>query len=419
MRKLVAAMAVVAPLVFAAPAAASCGDPGAEWERRAPEALSLDSARLQEAFDWATTRNSTTVAVYRHGCLAGESRLDAVTRGVQFDGWSMTKTVTAMLVGRAVTLERMDIDRPLAGLYPESDAEHGALRPRHLLTMTTGLHRNWVRELSPQYDRVRDALALPFDHRPGARWEYAQSPVSLLANTVERSVGRDLQDWAQAELFGPIGIPRDAWSWDRDRSGNTEGWAHLHMVNGAWARLGQLLLRDGRWGGRQLISSDYVNAMTTPGEVNKAYGFLLWLNGGGRYVLPNVEGEDTGTGPLVASGPSDMYLMAGSGEQRVFVIPSRDLVIVRLGERGSKEADTRVSVLTGRGGELDNELVRRVLRAVTDVPYEDPGPYAGSDLYLPPPDEGIVGDAQDPEHAAAGLGVGPKAPEGCTPVSCD
>jgi hypothetical protein len=114
-----------------------------------------------------------------------------------------------------------------------------------------------------------------------------------------------------------------------------------------------------------------------------------------------------------------MFLMAGSGEQRVYVIPSRDMVVVRLGERGSREADTRSSVWTGRGGELDNELVRRVLTAVTDVPYDDPGPYAGSDPYLPPADEGLVGDAQDPEEAAAGLGAGPRAPEGCNPVGCE
>ena len=291
----------------------------------------------------------------------------------------MTKTVTAMLVGRAVRLRKMRIDRPIGPRYPEADRRHAALRPRHLLTMTSGLHRNWVRELSPQENRVRDALSLPFDHRPGRFWEYGQSPVSLLANTVERSVGMDLQDWAQRELFGPIGIPRSAWSWERDRSGNTEGWAHLHMVNAAgpgWASC-SCAAAAGTAGGSSPRS--YVRKMLKPGKVNNAYGFLVWLNRGGTYTLPNVEGPDTGTGQIVASGPRDMYLMAGSGEQRVFVIPSRDLVIVRLGERGSRDLDTRISVWSGRGGEIDNELVRLVLRSVTDVPYDDPGPYAGSD----------------------------------------
>lgn len=423
MRGLIGAgVTVVLLAVLTTPAVAkpvSCGYPGAQWEQRSPAELKLDAARLQDALDWANLHTSASVAVYRRGCLAGASRLDALTGGVQFDGWSMTKSVTAMVVGRAVTLRRYDVERPLARLYPEADRAHGRLRARHLLTMTSGLHRNWVRELSPQYDRVRDALSLPFDHSPGAHWEYAQSAVTWLADSVGRATGGRIEDFAQRELFGRIGIARDAWTWDTDRSGHAEGWAHLHMRGGDWARLAHLMLRGGRWNGKQLISRAYVKKMLTPGKVNNAYGYLWWLNRGGRYVLPNVEGEDRGRGKLVASGPKDMFLAAGSGEQRMFVIPSRDLVIVRLGERGSREGDTRASVWTGRGGELDNELVRRVLRAVRDVPYEDPGAYKGSDVVLPPPDDGVAGDAHDPEQAVAGLGVGPAAPAGCTPVGCE
>jgi CubicO group peptidase (beta-lactamase class C family) len=403
-----------------ASAASGCGYPGGAWQSRSPEALDLNAGRLQDALDWANTHTSASVAVYRRGCLAGESRLDAITREQHLDGWSMTKSVTATLVGRAVALRKLRVNQPLRTLYPEADARHGSLKIRHLLTMTAGTHRNWVRDLAPQYDRVRDALSLPFDHVPGTHWEYQQSNVSLLLNAVQRAVGsNDVQQWAQRELFSRIGIARSDWEWDSDRSGNTEGWAHLKMTNAAWARVGQLLLRKGKWNGKQLIAKDYVKALIAPGKVNNAYGYLTWLNGGGTFVLPNVEGEDTGEGQLVTSGPRDMFLFAGSGEQRVFVIPSRELLIVRLGERGSREADTRASVWTGRGGELDNELVRRVLRAVTDVPYDDPGPYQGSDPYLPPPDSGIAGDARDPEGAAAGVGAGPQAPQGCDPTGCN
>jgi CubicO group peptidase (beta-lactamase class C family) len=408
------AAAVACAAALAPPATATpCAKPDAQrgWEQRSPGSLGMDARRLEEALDWATLHTSTTVAVYRHGCLAGESKLDHLTRGVKFDGWSMTKSVTALVAGRAARLGLYRPNAPLRKLYPAADRAHGALRPTHLLTMTAGTHRNWVRDLSPQYDRVADALSLPFDHRPGTHWEYQQSNVTWLLDSVERAVGAsDIQDWTQRNLFGPLGIEASDWTWDRDRSGNTEGWAHLHMVNSAWARLGQLMLNRGRWSGRRLIAKRWIRKMTTPGKVNNAYGYLTWLNRGGKYVLPNVEGEDRGTGKLVATGPRDMFLWAGSGEQRMFAIPSRGLMIVRLGDRGSREGDTRASVWTGRGGELDNELVRRVLRSVKDVPYADPGPYPGSDVFLPPPDEGIAGDATDWEHAAAGLGIGPHAP---------
>lgn len=418
-RTLLAALLVSA--VAAVPAVAQtrrCEDPGERWVRRPPAELGLDPERLQEALDWASTHTGASVAVYRHGCLARESRLDLATAQLPLDGWSMTKTVTALLVGRAVTLGLFDVDEPIGRLFPAADAEHAAITPRRLLTFTSGLRVNWGRDLAPQPDRVRDALSLPFDHQPGSAWQYHQSAVTLLAAAVERAVGEDLQAFAQRELFARVGIPRHFWSWERDRAGNTEGWAHLHMRGYGWARLGQLLLRGGTWRGARLIADDYMRAMTAPGAVNNAYGFLLWLNRGGSYVLPDVEGQDEGTGPLIASAPPDTLVMAGSGEQRVYAIPSRDMVIVRLGERGSREGDTRVSLWTGRGGEVDNEIVRRVLRAVTDVPYDDPGPYRGSELRLPPADTGVVGDATDVEEVLGGLGAGPRAPRGCSPAGC-
>jgi CubicO group peptidase (beta-lactamase class C family) len=409
MRKALTLAALVLVLVLAlAPAAAeasaSCGTPAGSWERRSPSELGLRADRLQDALDWATLHTSFSVAVYRHGCLAAESRLDPLTADQQLDGWSMTKTVTALLVGRAVTQRRLKLDRPIRRLYPEADSAHGSLTPRQLLTMTSGLHLNWVRDLTVGGDRIRDALSLPFDYQPGTHWEYQQSPVTLLANVVERAVGQDLQDFAQEQLFDPIGIRRGTWSWQRDRAGHTEGWAHLSMRNADWARLGHLVLRRGRWGRGQLISRKYVRQMLRPSRRNNAYGFLTWLNGRGRWVLPAVSGTDEGTGRVVPAAPWDLVFFAGLMEQRIYVIPSRDMVIVRLGVNGSREGDTRVSLWAGRGGELDHELMRRFMGAVEDVPYTDPGPYRGSDLFFPPLDRGLVADALDLEQVLAGLG---------------
>lgn len=424
----VASVIAIAPGLMGAPLASAkgpgkgpvgCAEPGVAWRTAAPDDVAVDASALQEALDWATLHTSASVVVVRHGCLIGSSRLDAVTSTQAFDGWSMTKTVTALLVGRAVSLGLVDIDQPIRSLIPEASGRHGDLTMRHLLTMSSGLHVNWVRDLAPQPDRVRDALSLGFDYEPGTTWQYAQSPVTLLAHAIERAAGVDLQAWAQQELFGRLGIAADAWTWERDRAGHTEGWAHLHMRAGDFARLGHLMLRGGVWNGQRLITKRYLRDALTGTAANPAYGFLVWLNNGGRYVLPDVEGPDEGTGPLVVSAPRDMYLMAGSGEQRTFVIPSRGMVIVRLGDRGSREADTRTSVWTGRGGELDNELIRRVLLAVKDVPYDDPGPYGGSELYLPPTDAGVIGDAQDVPHVLAGVGAGPEAPTGCSPIGCD
>lgn len=411
-------------LAVPAQAAGSCGTPGASWRAQSPGRLGLDAAKLQEALDFATQHSSETVLVLRHGCLAGSSRLDPVTSQLQLDGWSMTKSVTALLVGRAVSLGKLDIDRPIARLFPEADKAHGKITPRQLMHMASGLHLNWTRDFhgpSLQPDRVRDALSLPFDHKPGTYWEYHQSPVTLLGEVVTRSVRRDIQEFAQRELFSPIGISEGSWTWDRDRAGNTEAWAHLKMRSVDWARLGTLVLHGGRWNGKQLVSKTYMRQFSTSAPSNHAYGFLTWVNGRDSFVLPGTNGRDEGKGWLVPNAPKDSIIFAGQDEQRIYVIPSLDMVVVRLGQKGSREADMRVTFWTGRAGELDNGLLHRIKLAVTDKRLDTRDRYESAGFVMPSTErDSWHGSAiHDPLQTAAGAGAGPHAPEGCTPAGCD
>ncbi|HSW15409.1 MAG TPA: serine hydrolase [Solimonas sp.] len=396
-----------------------CTTPAGDWQRLDPAALELDAAKLQDALDWANLHTGLSVAVYRHGCMAMQSRLDSMTANVPLDGWSMTKTVVALLVGRAVTLGLVKLDEPIGRFYPEADAEHARLTLRQLMTETAGMQVNYLRELNPAMpDRVQDALSLPFEHEPGSTWEYAQTVVDLTLNVVERAAGRDVQEFAQQELFDPLGIQQGAYIWQRDRAGNSLGYAHLWMRNQDWAKLGHLMLWGGQWNGQRLISTDYLRQMRTRVPDNPAYGFLVWLNGGGWWRVPAVEGPDSGEGSVIPSGPDDLYAFVGIGEQRIWIIPSLDLVIVRTGERGSQELDTRVTAFSGRAGQIDWEIPRRVLLAVKDAGYVDPGPYQSAGLVLPPADDGIIGDAFELQQVMAGLGLGPLSPEACSLFGC-
>jgi CubicO group peptidase (beta-lactamase class C family) len=421
-----AASIVVAGLVATSVPAharpASCGFPRRTWTAQAPSRLGLDASKLQDALDYATQHSSETVLVLRRGCLAGSSRLDAVTAGLKLDGWSMTKSVTALLVGRAVTLGKLDIDKPISRYFPEADKAHGRLTPRQLMHMASGLHLHWTRDFNGtplMPDRVKDALSLAFDHKPGAYWEYTQSPVSLLAETITRAVGKDIQTIAQEELFGPIGIPEGSWTWDRDRAGHTEGWAHLQMRSIDWARLGTLVLHNGAWNGRQIVSRRYMGMFRSSSPSNHAYGFLTWLNGKDSFVMPGTNGRDEGKGWLTVNAPRDTIIFAGQDEQRIWVIPSLDMVVVRLGQKGSRELDMRVTFWTGRSGEFDNGFMLRLKRAVTDRKLDTKDRYRSAGFVMPSTGkDSWHGSLQDPAQTAAGVGAGPYAPEGCTPAGC-
>jgi CubicO group peptidase (beta-lactamase class C family) len=408
MRRILALLICIAVLAIWMPAARaqkSCGFPGKRWGTASPSAVQLDEAKLEEALSWARPRNSQEIAVYRHGCLVAERRW--FSEGERYQSYSMAKSVTAMAVGRAVSLGLLDVNDQIGRYVPSADAKHARITVRDLLTMTSGLHWNFFRDynvFTPR-DRVEDALTLPFDHKPGTFFEYAQSAITLLAFVVGKAAGEDFQRFIQRELFGPIGIGPDEWSWERDAEGNTQAFYGLHMTVDDYARLGYLMLQEGVWDRKRLIDSKWVDAATTPSPTNPGYGYLFWLNGGPKVINPTVYSRDVQKGQAIPSAPKDMYSMAGLQEQRVYVIPSLDLIIVRVGGSGNREPDTRPTIFTSRSGEFEHEWFRRLMAAVEDARIKDPGPYEYSDpIPRLDPNYGILKSAMEPEHIVAGAG---------------
>ena len=405
---LIAALAAPVAVRAAAPAAPAslCAEPKAAFAAIAPAKANLDPAGVQAALDFATSRRALAVRVYRYGCLVGQDRFAQLNAEVPFESFSMAKSVTSMLAGRAVTLGKLGLDDPIGRYIPEADSAHAAITVRQLLTMSTGLHWNFFRDynLFP-VDRVGDALALPFDRRPGTWFEYHQSPVTLLAKVVERAVGsKDLEQWAQAELFGRIGVTDDAWSWERDAKGNVAGYYGIRTVPDTWARLGELLRRNGRWGATQLIAPGYLAAAQASSPANPAYGFLFWLNGSETVIAPTVYSRAVYHHRLIPSAPRDLYMMNGLLQQRVYVIPSLQLVVVRTGVNANNEPDTRASVFTAETGEFEHEFFRILMRAVKDQSVPDPGPYRHTGVVADvDPHYGILHSAQQPEDFQAAL----------------
>ncbi|MFA5890567.1 MAG: serine hydrolase [Actinomycetota bacterium] len=385
----------------------ACSDPGTAWGTSTPEAVGLDSAKLQDAIDFATSRDSWWFKVIRHGCLVGQERYGPYADKGRWESFSMAKSVTAMLTGRAITMGLLDLDDTVGEYLTEApyiaDEAHGAIKVSDMLTMTSGLHWNFLRDYNAftMPDRVADALSLHVDYAPGTHYEYHQSSVSLLAKVVEKAVEVDLQEFAQTELFDKIGIPSGRWTWERDLAGNTAGFYGLRMEPLDFARLGELMLREGNWNGEQVITEQFVDEAQSESPMNKGYGYLFWLNGGVPYTTATVYARDERSTPQIASAPTDMYMMDGLFEQRVYIMPGLDMVVVRLGMQGSREADTRSSVWTSASGEFEHELFRKLMAAVDegDAPA-DPGPYDQTQNPIPqtdPNEDGATNSLTHPE----------------------
>ncbi|QNG18979.1 serine hydrolase [Rhodococcus triatomae] len=401
---------------------AACAVPGVgeQFDGRDAESVGMDAAAVDDALALGERSGGYAVQIYRHGCLVG-------SRGSAEDAllplFSASKGVTALAVGRAITLGYFDVDDRLGRFFPEADAEHAALTVRQVLTQTTGLRFSWPADVAGlATDQVSQNLNAPFDYAPGSRFQYAQAVLTLLPRVVEVTTGSDFQDFVHSELLSPLGVERDRWVWLRDRSGNTAVNGGMAMRPSDLARIGQLMLNEGSWGDRNLIDPGYLRQLRTPTEANGGYGFLTWLNAGDSYRGVNVPDAHHYPYPVFAGSPRDMYAFSGAFGQFVAVVPSRDLVIVRMGVPTRIDPGNLTGVLTGTSNPDVKEYFRRVAAAVVDVPGEPfVDPYGIEDPRVPLVREpGDLARILDVENVAAILlGVGPYESSRCNVVWCE
>lgn len=327
----------------------------------------MDEAKLQDAIDYGSTQASFAIRVYRHGCLVGEDRLADRNRYSLYESFSMAKSVTALTYGRAMTLGLITPDDPVGSLVPEADKAHGEITAEHLLTMTSGLFWNGLRDYNvfTMPDRIRDALTLEVVKKPGTYFEYAQSAVALLAEMVGRSAGQDMQAFAQRELMTPLGIEEGKWEWGRDKAGHVQGFSGVRMNPGDWGRLGDLMRRGGVWRGKRLLSKEFVRRAVEPSKTNGCYGWLIWVNAAQPCIGPTVANRPVKNSRDYPDLPADFYSYAGLFGQRVTVFPTQDVVIVRLGQDPG--------LVPAGEANWEHELYTRTLGAITDQKWKPPG----------------------------------------------
>ena len=361
-------MTIVLGLVLVAPAqgaAKRCVEPAPGprgWERATPAEAGMDAEKLAAALDYGTSQSSYAVRVYRYGCLVGEDAFAPASKEARYESWSMAKSITSLVFGRAMTLGLISPEDELGALVQEADAEHGAIGMRDLLTMTSGLEWNGFRDYNiTMPDRIRDALLTPVAKEPGTYWEYSQSGPALLAEATQRAVGEDFQAFAQRELFGPIGILPGSWAWTRDAAGHTQGFYGVQMAPDDFAKFGELLRRGGLWNGRRLLSKRYVREALTPDASSGCYGYLIWLNAAQPCVGVRISGRPIRDHRMFPSLPADLYTFSGLFGQLVTVMPTQGIIVQRSGNDAVAEPG------------WEEELYRRVLASVADQKYEPPG----------------------------------------------
>lgn len=328
-----------------APADYDYDAPAALADGLASRALAPDSVLVARVSDMTQAvydeafPNLHSVLIYRDDALVFEEYFYGYDRDTAHQMRSATKTLVALLVGAAVDRGFIpSIDDPVLPWFAEyqslahPDPRKSAITLRHLLTMSSGFNcDDWDADspgnesrMAETDDWARFVLDLPMAAEPGTAAAYCSGNVILAGRIVEKATGKSLTAFADEALFGPLGIRAYAWDFRPDRS-NRENFVQAWLRPRDMVRIGALILDEGAWGDRQVISSDWIREMTTPhSEIDGTpYGFFWW----GRYLnLP--------------SGRVELPQATGNGGQKIIVMKAQDAVVVMTGGAFNEQSST-------------------------------------------------------------------------------
>jgi CubicO group peptidase (beta-lactamase class C family) len=295
------------------------------------DTIAEDSQGALEALlgrDTANGEQTRALVIAHRGAIVAEAYAGNFDTNTPILGWSMGKSVTAILVGQLEYQDKLDIsDRQLFAAW--QDDQRGEITLEQLLQMSSGLE--FSEEYTPGSDSTRMlaaassaagvALEKPLLFNPGEHFSYSSGTTNLLARLVHDSLGEKTQatvDLIYQQLFSPLGMRH--FLMELDPSGVPVGSSYVYGSARDWARLGQLMLAGGQLNGQRLLSKDWVTRASTPNtsQNEPRYGYQFWLNDGGSELRwPSL--------------PRDAYAMLGHRGQVVMIIPSQEVVVVRLG----------------------------------------------------------------------------------------
>jgi len=275
------------------------------------------------------------VVIMRDGRIVAERYAPGITADTPLPGWSMTKSVTNALVGILVKQGRLAIAQPVAiAEWSAANDPRRRITLDQMLRMSSGLAFDErtgpvVSDVNRMLLRSRDtaayALASPLQQEPGTHWHYSSGTSNIISRVVRNSVGGSVADYhafPRTELFDRIGMTSAVL--EVDAAGTFVGSSFMYATARDWARFGQLYLQNGIWKGKRILPASWVTYSRTPSPTapQGRYGAHFWTNG---------RSEDPPAARPLPNLPADMFFAAGFDGQYIFVIPSRRLVIVRLG----------------------------------------------------------------------------------------
>ncbi len=326
------------------------GTPSFESLETGPDNTGIRREALDTAEKFAGERNSQAFMVWHKGKLIREAYFGGADAGTLIVGRSLAKPVTVIAVGRAIAEGYIQsIDQPVSDFITEwKGTDREGMLIRHLLDMRTGFLRQGF---DPSHESILNRSYLhpyhadviineyPLTHKPGERYDYSNATSEMVAPLIERATGVRYGTWVSEQVLKPLGA-KGGEVWLNRPGGTAHSGCCILLPAETFMRLGLLSYYDGVWNGRRLLPERYVaeSKIVTPQNTHTGMGLYV----AGSYVkhrgAPNPDIENLQitlhSEPYLAA---DLYLYDGNANQVVYVVPSEQLVILRVGNAPPKD----------------------------------------------------------------------------------
>lgn len=294
---------------------------GSGWATASPGELSWCADKIDPLYGFLEERSTKAFIVLKDGRIVMEKYFDSFTVDSFWYWASAGKTLTAFTIGIAQREGFLKLGESTSAYLGEGWTacavnEENKIRILDQLQMTSGL--------ADEPDAFcTDPVCLSCIAAPGTRWAYHNAPYTLLDQVIEEATGRNLNTYVNQKIGQPTGM---SGLFVRLGFNNV-----FFSTPRSMARFGLLVLNKGVWEGTDILQDDvfFEEMVNTSQPINPAYGYLWWLNGKEKFMLP--QSQFVFTGSLFPNAPDDMIAALGANGQVINVVPSQNLVVVRMG----------------------------------------------------------------------------------------
>ena len=294
------------------------------WETKSISELNWNESQLQPLLDFLEDSDTKSFIILHNGKIVNESYFNGTNMLSNNPWFSTGKTLTAFMVGVAQEDGLLNVNDPSSNYLGDgwsslTSEQENSITIKHHITMTSGL--DYMDDLY-----CTDPNCLTFLYEPNSFWYYHNAPYTLTQSIISGALNSDFDSYFNLKLKSKIGMQG---SWVQF------GYNKFYYSNArSMARFGLLCLNEGTWDDEVILGDNtYFSEMTnTSQNLNPSYGYLWWLNGKSSFRLPN--STQSYSGKLIPNAPDDLIAGLGANDQKLYVVPSKKLVMVRMGGDG-------------------------------------------------------------------------------------